>query len=63
MTTDAQKRASQKWRQRNKERVRYSSDKAAAKRFIGKADKTDLVALREQVEQRLKELNQNPEAD
>lgn len=51
--TEAQKRAKQKYREKNKDRSNYINDKSKAKNFIlKKATKEDLQELEELIEKR-----------
>ena len=53
MLTEAQKRAKQKYREKNKERSNYINDKSKAKNFIlKKATKEDLEELEELIKER-----------
>ena len=55
MLTEAQKRAKQKYREKNKERSNYINDKSKAKNFIlKKATKEDLEELEELIKERIK---------
>ncbi|POZ58324.1 hypothetical protein LYSIN_03108 [Lysinibacillus sphaericus] len=56
-TTDAQKRATQAYRERNREKTRKQSAKSAAKTYINKYCKLDdLNELKKIIEAREKEL-------
>ena len=53
MLTEAQKRAKQKYREKNKERSNYINDRSKAKSFIlKKATKEDLEELEEMIKER-----------
>ena len=53
MLTEAQKRAKQKYRDKNKERSNYINDKSKAKNFIlKKATLEDLEELEEMIKER-----------
>ena len=53
MLTEAQKRAKQKYREKNKERSNYINDKSKAKNFIiKKATKEDLEELKKLIEEK-----------
>ena len=55
MLTEAQKRAKQKYREKNKERTNYINDKSKAKNFIlKKATKEDLEELEKLIKERKK---------
>ena len=55
MLTEAQKRAKQKYREKNKERSNYINDKSKAKNFIlKKATLEDLKELEELIKERIK---------
>lgn len=55
MLTEAQKRAKQKYREKNKERSNYINDRSKAKNFIlKKATKEDLEELEELIKERKK---------
>ena len=55
-TSDAQKRASRKWEQQHKNKVRIQSYRRTAKLFIRThASKDDLLDLKEMIEKRLKD--------
>lgn len=55
MLTEAQKRAKQKYREKNKERSNYINDRSKAKSFIlKKATKEDLEELEELIKERKK---------
>ncbi len=57
--TDAQKRATQAYRERNREKTRYQSARSAARSFINnRATIEDLNDLKELIECREKELNE-----
>ena len=46
MLSEAQKRANEKWKNNNKERVNYLKDRSKAKAFIEKATLSDLEELK-----------------
>ena len=55
MLTEAQKRAKQKYREKNKERSNYINDRSKAKNFIlKKATEEDLEELEELIKERKK---------
>lgn len=57
-TTEAQKRATQAYREKNKERTRKQSAKSSAKTFIRKyADLSDLEELETLIESKKETLN------
>ena len=57
-TTDAQKRATQAYRKKNREKTRFQSARSAAKTYINKyATLEDLTELEQLIEQRKKDLS------
>lgn len=64
-STDAQKRASVKWRDENRERARYTNARSAARGFIrNRAKINDLYELREIIDTKILALNgENNEQD
>lgn len=58
-STDAQKRASAKWRARNREKAQYTNARSTARRFIrSQAKLDDLYELQETIETRILVLNE-----
>lgn len=58
-TTDAQKKATQAYRERNREKTRKQSAKSSAKSYINKyCDLDDLKELKSLIEEREKELRE-----
>lgn len=56
-TSEAQKRATQAYREKNREKTRKQSAKSSAKSYINKyCDLDDLVELKQLIESREKEL-------
>lgn len=59
MTSEAQKRANEKWKAANKEKQKIYRYRSQAKKFIDKfASQNDLLELRKMIDERLKELNE-----
>jgi ribosomal protein S20 len=56
VTTEAQKRATKKWRAANREKKLYTDAKAQAKRFVKMAKKEDLDELEKIIAEKQKKL-------
>lgn len=57
-TSEAQIRASKKWNQANKEKVKYNRAKSATRRFIAEANREDVLWIEESVRKRKTELEE-----
>lgn len=55
-TSEAQRRASRKYREKNREKVNYNNRRRDAKAFIKMATLADLLELKEDIIKREKEL-------
>ena len=62
-TSDAQKRASRNWEERNKKKARKDSARRSARSFIrNHADKEDLKELEQLIEEKRKQLEETSKA-
>ncbi|WP_368290055.1 hypothetical protein [Ligilactobacillus ruminis] len=58
MTSEAQKRANEKWKAANKEKQKIYRYRSQAKKFINEfASQDDLLELRKMIDERFEELN------
>lgn len=58
MTSEAQKRANEKWKAANKEKQKIYRYRSQAKKFINEfASHNDLLELRKMIDERFEELN------
>lgn len=64
MTSEAQKRANEKWKAANKEKQKIYRYRSQAKKFINEfASQDDLLELRKMIDERFEELNTDNKKD